>query len=105
MSRDGFLTKLANQNFYQRGSVNCNGSSLGCLIDGSLLLHRRTKDSQGKGKSFSFIVNIKDILDYPVMREKFPVKCLPSSQKFFKSSVLCDLILLEISLHCGIVVL
>jgi hypothetical protein len=39
------------------------------------------------------------------MKEKFPVKYLTSSQKFVKSSVLCDLILSEISLHCGIVVL
>jgi hypothetical protein len=34
-----------------------------------------------------------------VVKEKVPVKCLPFSQKFVNSEVICDLILCEISLR------
>jgi hypothetical protein len=59
-----------------KGSVECNGSSLGCCIDGSPLQHRRRKDTQGKER---FFVNIRDTLDFLVVKEKVPVKCLPFS--------------------------
>jgi hypothetical protein len=63
------------------------------------MLYRWQPPSTQKKKRHSekkrFFVNIRDTLDYPVVKEKVPVKCLPSSQKFVSSEVLCDLILCE----------